>query len=89
VATWAREFGFVSIHDPLTGEWHDVPMREASGWALSEASTRKALWRAGDRQAFSYNSRQMGEIWERSHRPVEQEQGDSRGLRGGSRGPVG
>jgi hypothetical protein len=29
VARWSREFGFISIHDPTTGEWHDIPMKEA------------------------------------------------------------
>ena len=24
VATWSGEFGYVSLHDPTTGEWHDL-----------------------------------------------------------------
>lgn len=37
VIKWARESGYVAIHDPLTGDWHEV---EASGcplWVLEDA----------------------------------------------------
>src|SRR5215217_7669901 len=61
VAVWAATFGYVAIHDPLAGEWHDVQTKEAPGWALREASTRKTLYRGGDRRAYSYNAREMGE----------------------------
>lgn len=74
VATWAREFGYVSIHDPLSGSWHDVPTDEAPRWALGEAGSRKALWRAGDREAYAYNSKEMAAIWERE-RPASVEEG--------------
>jgi len=72
VATWAATFGFVSIHDPTTGEWHDVQTKQAPNWALAEASTRKTLYKSGNRKAYSLDARQIGEIWEREHLPPEQ-----------------
>src|SRR5215212_1320829 len=33
VARWSRERGYISIHDPTTGEWHDVPTKEAPPWS--------------------------------------------------------
>jgi hypothetical protein len=72
VATWAATFGFVSIHDPTTGEWHDVQTKQAPDWALAEASTRKTLYKSGNRKAYSLNAPQMEEIWETEHPPPEQ-----------------
>jgi len=72
VAVWAATFGYVAIHDPLAGEWHDVQTKEAPGWALREASTRKTLYRGGDRRAYSYNAREMGELWEAERPPMEE-----------------
>ena len=43
IARWSREFGYISIHDPTTGEWHDLPTKEAPGWAKREAHKRKEL----------------------------------------------
>ncbi len=37
VAAWSRHFGFVSLHDPTTGEWHDLRREDAPGWAKREA----------------------------------------------------
>lgn len=72
VATWAATFGFVSIHDPTTGEWHDVQTKQAPDWALAEASTRKTLYKSGNRKAYSLNAPQMEEIWETEHPPSEE-----------------
>jgi hypothetical protein len=74
VATWSRVFGYVSIHDPLTGSWHDLPTDDAPRWALGEAGTRKTLWRMGDRDTYAYTSKEMAAIWERE-RPVPFEEG--------------
>ncbi len=41
VAIWSRHLGYVSIHDPTTGEWHDLHTKDAPGWALREARRRK------------------------------------------------
>jgi hypothetical protein len=72
VATWAATFGFVSIHDPTTGEWHDVQTKQAPNWALAEASTRKTLYKSGNRKAYSLDARLIEEIWEREHLPPAQ-----------------
>jgi hypothetical protein len=45
VARWSREFGYISIHDPTTGDWHDLAMKDAPAWAKKEARKRKELWR--------------------------------------------
>jgi hypothetical protein len=78
VAKWSREFGFISIHDPTTGEWHDVTTKDAPSWARWEAGTRKRIYRAGRWDAFELNARQMAEIWEAEHPPeeVEPEEGE-------------
>ena len=47
VAKWSNHFGYISVHDPETGEWHDLPMKEAPDWARSEAFRRKDLKKAG------------------------------------------
>jgi hypothetical protein len=64
VAKWSPEFGFVSIHDPSSGEWHDVAVKDAPRWARWEARKRKELYRAGDRRAYELTSRHMAQIWE-------------------------
>jgi hypothetical protein len=63
VAKWSREFGFVSIRDPILSEWWDVAIKDAPGWALNEARRRKELWRAGDRRAFKLSAGEVEEIW--------------------------
>jgi len=72
VASWSVEFGFVSMHDPTNGEWHDLPTKEAPEWAVREARKRKELYRNGNRKAFRLTSLEMEEIWE-AERPVEEE----------------
>ncbi len=62
VATWSGEFGYISMHDPNTGEWHDVQTGDAPGWAKWEASKRKELYRAGNRKAYRLTSREVGEV---------------------------
>ena len=63
IAKWSKHFGYVSIHDPVLGEWWDVPTKDAPPWALDEARRRNELWRAGDRRAFKLTSRQIEELW--------------------------
>jgi hypothetical protein len=64
IATWSHEFGFVSIHDPTTGEWHDLTTGDAPDWAVREAFRRKDLYRSGVRKAYRLTSREMEEIRE-------------------------
>jgi len=72
VSTWADTFGFVSIHDPVTGEWHDLQTKDAPEWTLWEARKRKELYRVGNRKAYRLTSREMEEIWE-AERPITEE----------------
>ena len=37
IATWSARFGYVSAHDPTTGEWHDLQTKDALEWAVGEA----------------------------------------------------
>jgi hypothetical protein len=39
IIKWSREPGYVVLHDPTTGEWHDVP---ASGCLPSVVESAKA-----------------------------------------------
>ena len=56
-------FGYVRLHDPTTGEWHDVATDDAPTWAKREAFKRKELYRDGNCKAYSLTSREMEEIW--------------------------
>lgn len=70
VAKWApyeTAKGHVSIHDPWSGEWHDVVHKHAPGWAKWEARQRASLYKSGDRHAYDLTSAQMEEIWECEH----------------------
>src|SRR5215208_1050816 len=71
IATWAYEFGYVSIHDPTTGEWWDVATKEAPPWALNEARRRKELYKDGNRRAYRLTSREVEELWEAEQPPDE------------------
>jgi hypothetical protein len=64
IAKWSRHFGYISIHDPTTGEWHDLKTEDAPDWAKREAFKRKELYRDGNRKAFSLTAPEMEEIWE-------------------------
>ncbi len=41
VIRWSREPGYVSIHDPTTGEWHEVPASGCPPWVLDEVKARR------------------------------------------------
>jgi hypothetical protein len=62
-AKYAKEYGYITLHDPTTGSTVDVPFASAPDWAKDEASERRRLWRAGDRQAYSYTGAEMEERW--------------------------
>jgi hypothetical protein len=70
VATWSAEFGYVSLHDPTTGEWHDLKTTVAPEWAVSEARQRKELYKSGNRRAYRLSARDMEDLW-KSHQPPE------------------
>jgi hypothetical protein len=47
VAMWSRHQGYISIHDPTTGEWHDLRTEDAPDWAVGEARRRKRARKGG------------------------------------------
>ena len=63
VAIWSVAFGYVSVQNPTTGEWHDLKPTDAPGWSVGEARRRKELYRNGNRRAYRLTSRDMEEIW--------------------------
>ena len=71
IATWSAEFGYVSLHDPTTGEWHDLKTTVAPEWAVGEARRRKELYKSGNRRAYRLSARDMEEVW-KSHQPPEE-----------------
>ena len=44
VIKWAKEPGYIALHDPTTGEWHEVLSSECPPWVLEDA---KAYRRRG------------------------------------------
>jgi hypothetical protein len=71
VARWSRHFGYISIHDPTTGEWWDLQTKDAPGWAKWEAHKRKELRKGGDPHARKLTARDMEEIWEAERQGAE------------------
>lgn len=46
IAKWSRgNLGFISILDPTTGEYHDLQVKDAPGWASREARERRDMWK--------------------------------------------
>jgi hypothetical protein len=43
---WAREPGYVSIHDPTTGEWHELDASECPPWVLEAVRARRRFGEA-------------------------------------------
>lgn len=37
----SRERGYISLHDPLSGEWHDFPTKDCFPSIVAEANTRR------------------------------------------------
>ncbi len=56
VASWSQHYGYVGLHDPTTGEWHDLSTEDVPGWAK-----REARWRKGQKKAYSLTSREVEE----------------------------
>jgi len=71
VATWSGEFGYVSLHDPTTGEWHDLKTTVAPEWAVGEARQRKELYKSGNRRAYRLSAHDMEDLW-KSDQPSEE-----------------
>ena len=71
IATWSAEFGHVSLHDPTTGDWHDLKTTVAPEWAVGEARRRKELYKSGNLRAYRLSARDMEGVW-KSHQPPEE-----------------
>jgi hypothetical protein len=41
VARWSREPGWISLHNPLTGGWHDFPAADCFPSIVVEANSRR------------------------------------------------
>jgi hypothetical protein len=72
VAMWSRTFGYVVIHDPTTGDWHELETRAAPDWAVREARKRKELWRGGDRRAYQLTRKEMEDLFEADREEEEE-----------------
>jgi len=69
IARWSYEFGFISIHDPTTGEWHDLPTKDAPAWAKREVFKRKELKKhRGIHRTLTAS--EMEEVWEEEQAPM-------------------
>ena len=41
VITFSREPGYLSVHDPTTGDWHELPASGCPPWMLEDAKARR------------------------------------------------
>jgi len=41
VIKWAKETGYVALHDPTTGEWHEVEASGCPPWILEDAKAHR------------------------------------------------
>ena len=41
VIKWSREPGYLSVHDPTTGDWHELLASGCPPWMLEDAKTRR------------------------------------------------
>lgn len=48
VIKWSRHPGHVSIHDPATGEWHELATSDCPPWVLEDARAHRR--RGGERR---------------------------------------
>ncbi len=46
VIKWAREPGYIALHDPTTGEWHEVRASECPPWILEDAKAHRRRGRS-------------------------------------------
>lgn len=74
MAQWAdyeKARGHVSLHDPGSGHWYDVPWKDTPGWARREALKRSELYRDFHTHAYDLTAREMEEIWEAEHPDID------------------
>jgi hypothetical protein len=41
VIKFSREPGYLSVHDPTTGDWHELPASCCPPWMLEDARARR------------------------------------------------
>jgi len=41
VIRFSREPGYLSVHDPTTGDWHELPASGCPRWMIDAAKTRR------------------------------------------------
>lgn len=41
VIEWAKEPGYIAIHDPTTGEWHEVAASGCPPWVVEDAKAQR------------------------------------------------
>ncbi|WP_119068749.1 hypothetical protein [Rubrobacter indicoceani] len=41
VIRYAKERGYIAVHDPATGEWHEVPASGCPAWVIEDAKSRR------------------------------------------------
>lgn len=82
IARWSREFGYISLHDPNTGEWCDINWKDAPDWSQREAFKRKDLFKSRTgKDKYKLDTREeMEEIWQKervgmSERPAVTDKG--------------
>lgn len=46
-ATYSKEPGYVALHDPLTGEWHDFPVASCLYSVVEDAKSRSRRRKEG------------------------------------------
>ena len=67
----------MSIHDPTTGEWHDIPTKQAPKWAKNEAFKRSGLYKAGEKRFLTQS--ELEEVW-RTERSESEEIVEGKGI---------
>lgn len=71
IATWSAQFGYVSIHDPTTGGWHDLQTKDVPEGTVGETRRRKEQYRGGNRRAYRLTSSEMEGLL-RAESPVDE-----------------
>lgn len=46
VIKWAKAPGYLALHDPTTGEWHEVPAPGCPPWILEDAKAHRRRGRS-------------------------------------------
>ncbi len=41
VIKWSRQPGYIALHDPTTGDWHELPTTDCPPWILEDARAHR------------------------------------------------